>query len=103
MQENVLRILKGARNKDSFKKKKMKLLTNEQQESYKNAKICYIYKEKFGDKYAKDKKYGNHFHYTGEYISAGHSIYNLKYSIPKEIPAVSTMDQNMIIILLRKN
>ena len=34
----------------------MKLLTNEQQESYENAKICHICKEKFGDKYAKDKK-----------------------------------------------
>ena len=31
----------------SFKKKKMKLLTKEQQESYENAKICYICKEKF--------------------------------------------------------
>ena len=32
---------------NSFKKKKMKLLTKEHQESYKNAKICYIYNEKF--------------------------------------------------------
>ena len=29
----------------NFKKKKMKLLTKEQQESYENAKICYICKE----------------------------------------------------------
>ena len=29
-------------------------MTNEQQKSYQNAKICYIYKEKFEDKYAKD-------------------------------------------------
>ena len=29
----------------SFKKKKLKLLTKEQQESYENAKICYICKE----------------------------------------------------------
>ena len=27
----------------NFKKKAMKLLTKEQQESYQNAKICYIY------------------------------------------------------------
>ena len=33
----------------------MKLLTNEQQESYANAKICHIFKEMFEDKYAKDK------------------------------------------------
>ena len=28
----------------NFKKKKMKLLTKEQQESYENAKVCYISK-----------------------------------------------------------
>ena len=31
----------------NFKKKKMKLLANKQQDSYKNAKHCYICKEKF--------------------------------------------------------
>ena len=31
----------------NFKKKKMKLLTKEQQESYDNAILCYICKEKF--------------------------------------------------------
>ena len=47
----------------------MKLLTKEQQESYENAKICYIYNEKFENKYLKDKKYKviDHYHYTGEY------------------------------------
>ena len=33
--------------------KKVKLLTKEQQESYENAKICYICKEKFENKYVK--------------------------------------------------
>ena len=41
----------------NFKKKIMKLLTKEQQESYENAKICYICKEKFQNEYFKDKKY----------------------------------------------
>ena len=40
----------------NFKKKKMKLLTKEQQELYKNAKIRYVFKEKFENKYVKDKK-----------------------------------------------
>ena len=35
----------------NFKKKKMKLLIKEQQESYGNAKICYICKEKFENEY----------------------------------------------------
>ena len=38
----------------NFNKRKMKLLTNEQQKSYENAKICYICKEKFENKYLKD-------------------------------------------------
>ena len=73
----------------NFKKKKMKLLTQEQQESYENVKICYICKEKFDNKYVKDKKYHkvrDHSHYTGEYRGAAHSICNLKYSVPKKIP-----------------
>ena len=57
----------------SFKRKKLKLLTKEQQESYENAKIYYIFKEKFENKYVKDKKYckaRDHCHYTGEYRGA---------------------------------
>ena len=41
----------------NFKKKKMKLLPKEQQESYENAKICYICKQKFENKYLREKKY----------------------------------------------
>ena len=41
----------------NFKKKKMKLLTKEQQKSHENAKICYICIEKFENKYLQDKKY----------------------------------------------
>ena len=41
-------MFRGAHNnEDNFKKKKMKLLTKDQQESYENAKICHIFKEKF--------------------------------------------------------
>ena len=51
----------------NFKKKQLKLLTKEQQESYKNVKICYIRKEKFENKYVKVGKYckvRDHCHYT---------------------------------------
>ena len=63
----------------------MKLLTKEQQESYGNAKICYIYKEKFENNYFKDKEYRkvrDHCHYTEKYRGAAHSICNLKNSVP---------------------
>ena len=46
----------------------MKFLTKEQQESHENAKICYICKEKFENKYSRDKKcrkVRDHHHYTG--------------------------------------
>ena len=66
----------------------MKLLTKEQQESNENAKICYICKENFENKYVKDEKYckvRDHCHYTGEYRDAAHSICNLKHSVPKKL------------------
>ena len=65
----------------------MKLLTKELQESYGNAKICYICKEKFESKYLKDKKYHkvrHHCHYTREHRGVAHSICNLKYSVTKK-------------------
>ena len=74
-----------------FKKKKMNLLTNKQQKSYENAKICYICKEEFEDKHAKDRKCGkvrDHCHYTCEYRWAAQSLCNSKYGVPKEIPKV---------------
>ena len=66
----------------------MKSLAKDQQKLYENAKICYICKEKFENKYLKDKKYRrirDHYHYTGEYGNTAHSICNLEYSIPKKI------------------
>ena len=75
----------------NFKKKKMNLLTKEQQESCENAKICYICMEKFENKYLKYKKYckvRDHCHNTGDYRGEAHSICNLKYSLSKRIPIV---------------
>ena len=57
----------------NFKKIKVKLLTKKQQESYDSAKICYICKEKFKNRYLKDKKYHkvrHYCHYAGEYRGA---------------------------------
>ena len=83
----------------SFGKKKMKLLTEEQKESYENSKICYIYKEELEDK--KYCKVRDHCHYTGEYRGAVHSICNLKYSVPKNVHIVfqngSNYDNHFVI------
>ena len=82
----------------------MELLTKEHQESYKNAKICYICKEKFENRYVEDKKYRkvrDLYHYTEEYRGAVHSICNLKYIVPKKINLAfhngSNYDYNLII------
>ena len=75
----------------NFKKKEMKLLKNEQQKSYKNAKICYICKVKYEDKHVKDERYfkfRDHCHYLMKYRGPAHSISSLKYSVPKEIPII---------------
>ena len=90
MHETFRRFLrKHALKRINFKKKK--LLTKEQHDSYENAKTCYICKKKSENNYFTDKKHRNvsyHCHYTGEYIGAAHSIYNLKYSVPKNIPII---------------
>ena len=87
-----------------LERKKMKSLIKEQQESYENAKMCYICKEKLENRYLKDKKYCKvryHFHCKGEYRGAVHSTCNLKYSVPKKIPIVfhnvSNYDYHFII------
>ena len=65
---------------------KMSLFTKDQQESYENAKISHICKEKLENKYLKDEKYRkvrDYCYYTGEYRGAAVSKRNLKYSTPK--------------------
>ena len=48
-------LVKHAMKMINLKKKKMKFLTKEQQESYENAEICYIFLKKIENKYLKDK------------------------------------------------
>ena len=69
----------------------MNLLTNEKKDLYENAKICFTCKEKFEDKYAKDKKYHKvryHWHHTSEYRGYRKTFF--------------TMDQTMIIVFVIK-
>ena len=84
-------------------KKEVIPLTNEEKESYENQKICYICEEEFST----DKKYCKvRYHYTRKYRGAAHSICNLRYKIPREIPVVfhngSTYDYHFIIEQLAK-
>ena len=79
----------------------------------KKQKVCYIWKKEFStDKNDKNvfklyHKVRDHCHYIGKCRGAAHSIYNLRYKTPKEIPVVShngsTYDYHFIIKRLRKN
>ena len=72
----------------SFKKRKIKLLTKEQQEPYEITKICCICKETLENKYLKVKKHDkvrDYRHYTGEYRGVAHSICNSNIMYPKKI------------------
>ena len=69
--------------------KKMKLLTNKQQKSYRNAKICYICKDKFEDKHVIKIKIKNIVKLGTTLIILGniavHSVCNIKFRVDKEI------------------
>ena len=77
LREHIMKII-------NFKKKTMKLLTKEQQESYKNANICYIFKEEFKNKYVKNKIYSkvkDHCHYRGKYQNCKTEVLRIAYVI----------------------
>ena len=72
-------------------KRKMLPLAKEELKSYQEAKVCYICGKRILEKFAKDKNYQkvrDHCHYTGKYRDAAHSICNLKFNVPNEIPVV---------------
>ena len=82
------------------------------QKSYEKQKVCYICKKEFStDEKEKNAfklyhKVRDHCHYTGKFRGAAHSICNLRYKTPKEIPVVfhngSTYDYHFIINKLAK-
>ena len=65
-------------------------LTDEEIKSYTKQKVCYIRKKGFNtdDDNTKYYKVRDHCHYTGNYRGAAHSICNLRYKTPKEIPVI---------------
>ena len=98
-------------------RQKMVPLTHKENKSYKNQKVCYIYKKGFStdddddddDDDNGDKKYHkirDHCHFTGKYRGAAYNICNLRYKTPKEIPIVfhngSAYDYYFIIKKLAK-
>ena len=100
LKEQAMRII-------NYEQKPMIPLTNEEKESYENQQICHICEREFctdnddEEEFKKMQKVRDHCHYTGKYRGAAHSICNLRYKVPKEIPVVfhngSTYDYHFII------
>ena len=66
-------------------------LTNEGLKSYEYAKVCYVCEKYSLKKLSEDinnREVRDHYHYTVKCWGAGHSICNLKFNVPNEIPAV---------------
>ena len=71
--------------------KKILPLTKEELKSHEDAKLCYICGKKILKKFVKDKNYQkvrDQCHYTGKDRGAAHSICNLNFKMPNEIPIV---------------
>ena len=92
-----------ATNIINYEEKKMIPLTKKEEKNHNKQKVCYIWKKEFNtdDSDKKHHKVKDHCHYTGKYRGAAHTIYNLRYRMPKEIPVVfhngSTYDYHFII------
>ena len=68
-------------------------LTKKEKKLYIEQEKCDICEEKFcidkdDENYINKRKVKDHCHYTGKFRGAAHSICNLKYKVPKEIPII---------------
>ena len=96
----------------NYEEKEMTPLTDKENKSYEERKVCYICKKEFStdenDKntFKRYLKAKDHCHNTGTFRGAVRSIWNLRYKTPKEIPVVfhngSTYDNHFIINQLAK-
>ena len=75
----------------NYEQKEMTPLATDDAFLYESQKVCYICKRGFCY-YKKKKEFKiyqkvrDHCHYTGKFRGAAHSICNLRYKVPKEIP-----------------
>ena len=69
--------------------KKNVAVNKEELKSYQDAKVCYICGKRFLKKFTNDKNYRkvrDLCHFTVKYRGAAHSICNLRFNMPNEIP-----------------
>ena len=85
-----------ATNIINFEKTKMLPLTKKELKLGQEATECYICVDRFLTKLSKSTNYRkvsfcqseSHCHYTGKYRVAAHSVCNLKFIVPNEIPVI---------------
>ena len=99
LKEHVIRIT-------NYEMKPMDLLTEEEEEPYKNQEQCHIWEKDFCTDNKEMRKVRDHCHYAGKYRRAAHSKCNLNYKIVKEIPVLfhngSAYDYHFIIKYLAR-
>ena len=92
LHEKFLSVFKKTKEKyDRFWKKKMITSIKEELKPHQDTKEGYICGKRNCEKLSKsinNRKVRDHCHYTGKYRDANHSIYNLKFNMPNEIPVV---------------
>ena len=94
----------------NYEEKEMMPLTDEENKSYEEQETCHTWEGKFctdedEKNYKNRKKVKDHCHYTGIFRGATHSICNLNYEVPKNIPVVihnASYDTHFIINQLAK-
>ena len=67
------------------KKKEMMPLTDEENRSHENQKLCHVCRKLFTKD---DKKVKDHCHFIGKYTGAAHNGCDMNYKITKNIPSV---------------
>ena len=77
----------------NYEEKEMIPPTDKENTSHEEQELCHICIGKFcldenNKNYKNRKKVKDHYHYTGKFRRAAHSICNLKYKVPKDIPIV---------------
>ena len=75
----------------NYKEKEMTPLTDIENKLHEKQKECHICKKDFytnenNENEFEYKKVRDHCHYTGKFRGAAHSIRNLRYKVPKNIP-----------------
>ena len=77
----------------NYEEKEMILLNDEKNNYYEEQEACNICEGNFctdedDEDYKNKKKVKDHCHYTGKFRRAAHSIFNLRYKVPDNIPTI---------------